>query len=168
MAAESAVHVAWIGLGSNLDGPAAHLSLALRELGQIDGCRRLAVSAFFDTEPVGGPRGQPLFCNACAVLATTLMPLPLLDRLQALEAGHGRVRDVRWGPRTLDLDLLAFDNLSMDSLRLTLPHPRAHERGFVLVPLAELSPALELGVHGRVADCLRCVGGEGVARRSTA
>lgn len=165
MTAASANHVAWIGLGSNLDGPASHVTRAVAELADLAGCRLLAASSLYDTEPVGGPPDQPWFCNACMVLATTLSPWLLLDALQAIEAEHGRMRDVRWGPRTLDLDMLVFDDRSINSIRLTLPHPRAHERGFVLAPLAELAPALSLGAHGRVVDCLTSIGRAGVARR---
>ncbi|WP_423821011.1 2-amino-4-hydroxy-6-hydroxymethyldihydropteridine diphosphokinase [Salinisphaera sp. SPP-AMP-43] len=150
-------HVAWIGLGSNLDAPAAQLRRAFAELAADHNLQVLARSSLYRSVPVGGPPDQPLFCNAAAALATGLSPLALLDRLQAIEAAHGRVRDVRWGPRTLDLDILAIDALVMDCPRLTLPHPRAHERGFVLVPLAEIAPALSLGGGQRVIDRCRAV-----------
>jgi 2-amino-4-hydroxy-6-hydroxymethyldihydropteridine diphosphokinase len=92
---------------------------------------------------------QPPFLNAVAALDTELGPDPLLDVLLAVEAAHGRVRDVRWGPRTLDLDLVWFEGVVRDDPRLTLPHPRAHEREFVLRPLCDLAPDLLL--HGRTA-----------------
>lgn len=149
--------VAWIGLGSNLDDPAAQLQQAFAELAADNDLDVLARSSLYRSVPVGGPPDQPMFCNAAAALATTLSPLALLDRLQLIEASHGRVRDVRWGPRTLDLDILAIDALAMDRPRLTLPHPRAHERGFVLVPLAEIAPALALGGGQRVIDRCRAV-----------
>lgn len=148
-------HVAWIGLGSNLDRPASQLRRALNELAAMTDSTVLAASHFYRTAPVGGPVGQPAFCNAAAALMTRLSPHALLASLHAIEAAHGRIRDVRWGPRTLDLDILAYDDLcSMDPV-LTLPHPRVRERGFVLVPLAEIAPALMLGPYGRVIDCLR-------------
>lgn len=150
-------HVAWIGLGSNLDDPAGQLERALDALGATPGVAMLAVSSFYRTAPVGGPAGQPMFCNAAAALATDLAPRALLQALQAIEAAHDRVRDVRWGPRTLDLDILAYDERRLDAADLILPHPRAHQRAFVLVPLAEIAPALVLGSHGRVIDCLRDV-----------
>lgn len=154
-------HVAWIGLGSNLDAPERHVRRALAELAALPASRLLAGSHLYRTAPQGGPAGQPDFCNACAALACELAPLALLDRLQALEAAHGRVRDVRWGPRTLDLDMLAYDDLRMTHERLRLPHPRAAQRGFVLVPLADIAPALELDGL-RVIDHLRRIGGDGV------
>lgn len=157
-------HVAWIGLGSNLEQPERQVCDALDALAATSAVRLLAASSLYRTTPVGGPPGQPDFCNACAAVATTRPPLSLLDRMQAIEADHGRVRDVRWGPRTLDLDLLAVDALTLAGKRLTLPHPRAHERGFVLVPLAEIAPALTLGVAGRVVDLAAAVGDAGVER----
>src|SRR5699024_10171870 len=105
---------------------------------------------------------QPPYCNACVALACTLTPLALLDALQRLEAVHGRVRDVRWGPRTLDLDMLAYDDLHMNHNRLRLPHPRAAQRAFVLVPLATIAPALMLDAR-RVIDHMRSLGNDGVA-----
>lgn len=157
-----AVNVAWIGLGSNLVSPADQILGALDELTADDRLTVLAVSRLYRTTPVGGPAGQPDFCNACAAVATPLSALALLDLTQAIEAGHGRVRDVRWGPRTLDLDLLAFNETGFDHPRLILPHPRAHERAFVLVPLAEIAPALVLGRAGRVADRAAAVDCSGI------
>jgi 2-amino-4-hydroxy-6-hydroxymethyldihydropteridine diphosphokinase len=117
----------------------------------------LAASSLYRTDPIGGPPDQPRFCNAAAALVTRAVPRRLLAALHAIEAAHGRVRDTRWGPRTLDLDLLAYDDQRCTAPDLWLPHPRAHKRGFVLVPLAEIAPALELGQHGRVIDCLQRV-----------
>lgn len=150
-------HVAWIGLGSNLNDPAGQLRLALDEMAALVDSRLLAVSSFYRTAPVGGPADQPVFCNAAAALATNLAPHALLTVLHAIEAAHNRIRDIRWGPRTLDLDILAYDRLRLAEDELSLPHPRAHERAFVLVPLAEIAPALKLGRHGRVIDCLQRV-----------
>jgi len=158
----NAPHVAWIGLGSNLESPAHQLRSALGELAGHDKLQLLARSRLYRTTPVGGPPGQPDFCNACAAVATPLSSLALLDLLQAVEAAHDRVRDVRWGPRTLDLDLLAFDDSVLAHSRLTLPHPRAHERAFVLVPLAEIAPALVLGRSGRVATLADAIDRSGI------
>lgn len=146
--------VAWIGLGSNLERPERQVRGAVEAIAAIPAVRLLAVSPRYRTAPVGGPPGQPDFCNACAAVATTRTPLSLLDALQAIEADHGRVRDVRWGPRTLDLDMLAFDERRRAGPRLELPHPRARERAFVLVPLADIAPTLTLGSAGRVVDLL--------------
>lgn len=145
---------AWLGLGSNLDDPAGQLRSALRALRAHLSIQVLAVSAFYRTIPVGGPAGQPMFCNAAVKLATCLSPPALLDVLQSIEQAHGRVRDVRWGPRTLDLDILAYADVKQQTETLTLPHPRAHERGFVLVPLADIAPDLYLGEHGAVKALL--------------
>jgi 2-amino-4-hydroxy-6-hydroxymethyldihydropteridine diphosphokinase len=160
----SVAQVAWLSLGSNLEAPAEQLARALDELAAERGLSVLATSSFYRTTPVGGPPGQPDFCNACVALATWHGPYALLAITQAIEQAHGRVRDVRWGPRTLDIDMLAFDDVVLSDPVLSLPHPRAAERGFVLVPLAEIAPALVLAGHGRVADLARRVGDAGVQR----
>ncbi|MGM0984820.1 MAG: 2-amino-4-hydroxy-6-hydroxymethyldihydropteridine diphosphokinase [Pseudomonadota bacterium] len=139
-------HHAWIGLGSNLDGPREHVERALREFDTLPLTHRIAASRLYASAPLG-PTNQPDYINAVAQLQTRLSPLALLDQLQALEQRHGRVRGRRWGPRTLDLDLLLFDNYRVTLPRLTLPHPEMVRRAFVLVPLAELAPTLV--VEGR-------------------
>ncbi|RJS93781.1 2-amino-4-hydroxy-6-hydroxymethyldihydropteridine diphosphokinase [Salinisphaera sp. Q1T1-3] len=155
--------VAWIGIGSNLDNPARHVADALATLADGAEPRLLARSRCYRTVPVGGPADQPMFCNAAAAVATTRDAPALLSYLQAIESAHGRIRDVRWGPRTLDLDIIAYDDRRSADPRLTLPHPRAHERAFVLVPLAEIAPALSLGPAGRVIDCLARVDANDIA-----
>lgn len=135
--------LAWIGLGSNLDAPRAHVERALDELHHLPLTRRRHASHLYATRPVG-PADQPDFINAVAQLETRLSPLALLDQLQALEQRHGRIRERRWGPRTLDLDLLLFDAQCLATPRLTLPHPEMTQRAFVLVPLAEITPTLVL------------------------
>lgn len=132
---------AYIGLGSNLGNPSATLRAAAQRLGSLG--EIAGASQIYESEPVGLEQ-QPLFRNAVAVLDTPLEPLALLDRLQAIEAAFGRVRTIRWGPRTLDLDLLWHEAGVVLTPRLTLPHPRAHEREFVLRPLADVAPDLEL------------------------
>ncbi len=130
-----------VGLGSNLGDSLLTLRAAtarLASLGEVTAASRL-----YESDPIGYT-DQPAFLNAVVVLDTTLAPLALLDRLQAIEAGFKRRRGVRWGPRTLDLDLIACEGMRLDSDRLTVPHPRAHEREFVLRPLAELVPDLPL------------------------
>jgi len=139
----NAGHHAWIGLGSNLDGPREHVARALEELESLPLTRRVAASRLYASRPVG-PADQPDYVNAVAHLVTRLSPLALLDQLQALEQRHGRVRGRRWGPRTLDLDLLLYDDRRLTLPRLTLPHPEMARRAFVLVPLAELAPSLAL------------------------
>lgn len=147
---------AWIGLGSNLDEPAKQIRRAADALAALPDSQLLALSPLYQSRPVG-PQDQPDFVNAVAALRTTLQPLALLDALQAIEQAHGRVRLRHWGERTLDLDLLLYDTLTLDSPRLTLPHPRLTERDFVLRPLLDLAPALGLP-DGRplaalLADC---------------
>ncbi|MGM0535755.1 MAG: 2-amino-4-hydroxy-6-hydroxymethyldihydropteridine diphosphokinase [Pseudomonadota bacterium] len=139
----SSRHSAWVGLGSNLDDPREHVERALGELDHLALTRRIAASTLYASAPVG-PADQPDYINAVAQLETRLSPLALLDQLQALEQHHGRIRGRRWGPRTLDLDLLLFDELQVTWTRLTLPHPQMLRRAFVMVPLAELAPSLIL------------------------
>ncbi|MDR5866325.1 2-amino-4-hydroxy-6-hydroxymethyldihydropteridine diphosphokinase [Halomonas koreensis] len=134
---------AWIGLGSNLDGPHEHVERALAELDALPLTRRRQASPRYASRPVG-PADQPDFVNAVAELETALSPLALLDQLQALEQRHGRVRARRWGPRTLDLDLLLHDDRQLATPRLVLPHPEMTRRAFVMIPLAELAPELRL------------------------
>lgn len=133
---------AYIGLGSNLGDPLAQLRSAVKALEQLPGSRLTAVSRFYRSSPMG-PGDQPDYLNAVAMLDTTLEPLALLDALQAIEQQQGRVRSgERWGPRTLDLDLLLYGAEEIDHPRLRVPHPGIRERNFVLVPLAELAPEL--------------------------
>lgn len=154
---------AFIGLGSNLDDPVAQLDRALAALDAGAGIRVAGVSSFYRTEP-WGDTAQPAFVNAVARLETALSPEALLDALASIEAAAGRSRARRWGPRTLDLDLLVFDDLRSDDPGLTLPHPRLHERAFVLVPLAELAPALEIPGRGPVRELLAGIADAGVER----
>lgn len=151
-----------MGLGSNQDGPARQVRTALTELDELPGCRVLRSSRLYRTPP-WGPQDQPDYANAVAVLDTGLLPHELLMALQALERAHGRVRGERWGPRTLDLDLLLYDDLTMTTADLILPHPRLHERAFVLVPLVELAPRLEVPGRERVNDLLQGVDASGIA-----
>jgi 2-amino-4-hydroxy-6-hydroxymethyldihydropteridine diphosphokinase len=134
---------AYVALGSNLGDRAAHVAAAVTALGALPGTRLIAVSATYETAPVG-PAGQQNYFNAVAALATSLAPLTLLDHLLAIEQARGRVRRERWGPRTLDLDLLLHGGTVLDDPRLTLPHPRLLERAFVLAPLADVAPDLVL------------------------
>jgi len=129
----------YIGLGSNMGNRRGHLESALAQLGRCDGVEIRQVSSFHETEPVGGPM-QGRYLNGAAELRTTLAPEKLLDVLQRIENNLGRTRTVRWGPRTIDLDVLLYGDEVIDTERLTVPHPLMHERGFVLGPLSEIAP----------------------------
>jgi 2-amino-4-hydroxy-6-hydroxymethyldihydropteridine diphosphokinase len=134
------VRRAFIGLGSNLGDRLAHLRAAvdqLRNAGDVAG-----VSPLYETEPVGGPSGQDDYLNVVVELHTADSPRTLLERCQSLEASAGRERAERWGPRTLDADVLWVDGELVDEPDLTVPHPRMWERRFVLAPLADLAPDL--------------------------
>jgi len=136
---------AFIGLGSNLGDREATLREALRRLDAVEGIAVVAVSSFRETDPVGKVE-QPRFVNAAAELETSLAPRELLDRLLEAELalGRDRTKEERWGPRTLDLDLLLYGDVTIDEPGLEVPHPRLPERAFVLEPLLELDPDLRL------------------------
>lgn len=144
---------AYIGLGSNLAQPLTQLRAATRALAALPNTRLDGASAVYRSAAVG-PGDQPDYLNAVLRLQTTLAPLALLDALQSIENHQGRVRDIRWGPRTLDLDLLLFGSEILVSARLTLPHPRLAERNFVLLPLADVTPANFMLPDGRDLDTL--------------
>ena len=154
---------AFIALGSNLQDPATQVRRALKQLPQLPGTRVTRQSSLYRTAPVGYDN-QPDFINAAAEITTTLAPLALLRALLQLEASFGRERPFPNAPRVLDLDLLLYDEQVMHTPELTLPHPRLHERGFVLVPLAEIAPDLEIPGKGRVADLLQACDGRGVEK----
>lgn len=155
--------LAYIALGANLDQPQAQLRAALLALDELPEVRLLRSSSFYRTTPVG-VEGQPDFINAVCAVETALAPEALLDVLQALETRFGRRRDYRYAPRTLDLDLLLHDAQSIDTPRLSLPHPRMHLRAFTLVPLAEIAPEACIPGHGRAADLLPGVADQAIAR----
>ena len=143
--------LAFVGLGANLGDREATIGEATRLLGGRDGIRLLAVSTLRETDPVGVV-DQPRFLNGAALVETDLGPRELLDVLLAIEQELGRVRNLRWGPRTIDLDLLVYGEAELEEPGLTLPHPRLHERRFALEPLAELDPALVIPGRGPVRD----------------
>lgn len=134
--------VAWIAIGSNLVSPLDQVNAALAALADIPDSRIVAVSSFYRTPPLG-PQDQPDYLNAAVGLETTLAPETLLDHTQRIELQQGRVRKAeRWGPRTLDLDIMLFGQQIIDSPRLTVPHYDMHNRGFMLWPLFEVAPDL--------------------------
>ncbi len=143
--------IAYVGLGSNRGDSPRTLVSAVKMLDEADGVDVVRISQFHRTEPVGGPPDQPAYLNAAAVIETTLTPEELLDVLHRIEAAHGRERskEQRWGPRTCDLDLLMMGETVLDTDRLTIPHPRLHERLFVLEPLAQVAPEAVHPVLGK-------------------
>jgi 2-amino-4-hydroxy-6-hydroxymethyldihydropteridine diphosphokinase len=148
--------VAYVGLGSNLADPQYQVRRALTALAELPATRLLAASALYVTAPVG-PQDQPDYVNAAARLETWLRPLNLLAALLAVEAAQGRRRDgTRWGPRTLDLDLLLHGEAALDLPGLRLPHPEIRHRAFVLIPLADIAPlGLRIPGQGTLWQLLR-------------
>jgi 2-amino-4-hydroxy-6-hydroxymethyldihydropteridine diphosphokinase len=146
----------FLGLGGNLGDREALMAEALRKLAATPGVKVAAVSSLYETSPVG-PTAQPDFVNLVAKLDTNLPPYALLNTCLRIETELGRERRERWGPRTVDLDVLWCEGVSQADEKLTLPHPRMHERAFVLVPLAELAPQLK--IDGRpVAELVKALG----------
>jgi 2-amino-4-hydroxy-6-hydroxymethyldihydropteridine diphosphokinase len=145
---------AWLGLGSNLQQPVAQLRDAISRLGEVDDINVLRISGFYRTPP-WGDESQDDFINAVVQIETGFDALPLLHELQLIEKemGRQRIKQRRWGPRLIDIDLLLYENRRIQSGELEVPHPRMHERAFVLVPLCELDAALEIPGRG-VADKL--------------
>jgi 2-amino-4-hydroxy-6-hydroxymethyldihydropteridine diphosphokinase len=140
-----------ISLGSNIGSPKANLDLAvglLREATEL-----IAISSYFQTKPVGGPE-QADYLNAVAIVESELPAQDLLAVLNGIETAMGRTREIHWGPRVIDLDLIQYGGLLVNDEKLTLPHPRAHERRFVLAPWFEIEPEAILLTHGRISDLL--------------
>ena len=161
----------FIGLGSNLSGDVegvykdsrAQLKQALDTIDKNAQIKLIKVSNFYQT-PAIGPGKQADYINAAALLETLLPPYDLLDFLQSIENRQGRVRAERWGPRTLDLDILLYDQVIENSSRLTLPHPRLHERAFVLVPLADLDPTLHIPKQQNITQLLANCSSQGILK----
>ncbi len=145
---------AFIGLGGNLGDPVAELRRALAAIESLPETRLQACSTFYRSAP-WGPIAQPDFINAVAEIVTALPPDALMQGLLAIEQAAGRERRERWGPRVLDLDLLLYGDLQLDTEQLQVPHPRLPQRPFVLVPLAELAPDLHVPGHGALRDLCR-------------
>ena len=149
---------AYIGLGSNLDDPVQQVVTACAEISDISGVQLVATSSLYRSPPLG-PTGQPHYINAVAEIACTLTVDSLLDELQRIENVHGRQRgEVRWGPRTLDLDILLFGDNLINNARLTIPHPGLYERPFVLYPLQEIVPDLFIPNHGALSQLIQSCG----------
>lgn len=154
-------HTAYIGIGSNLDNPQQQVATAikgLRDLGTLN-----QVSPLYRSKAVG-PAGQPDYINAVAELMTDLCPESLLDELHQLEANQNRVREVRWGPRTIDLDILLLDDINLKTNRLTIPHNQMCLRNFVVFPLFDIAPNLSLPDGTRLKDIKNQLSSDGLQR----
>jgi 2-amino-4-hydroxy-6-hydroxymethyldihydropteridine diphosphokinase len=146
-----------LSLGSNLGDREATLRAAVREIGELDAVTVVGASALVETaaiKPTGVDSDAPAYLNAIVAVESSLSPLELLEALRGIEHAHGRVRVEHWGDRTLDIDIVAFDDQMIESPELTIPHPRAAERAFVLAPWLEVDPAARLPGRGSVADLL--------------
>jgi 2-amino-4-hydroxy-6-hydroxymethyldihydropteridine diphosphokinase len=150
---------AYVALGSNLGDPAANVRAGFEALAMMRDTRLAAISSLYRNPPVGYA-DQPDFVNAVAKIETGLEPRALLDALLAIERRFGRVRDFPNAPRTLDLDIVLYASDTVDEPGLTIPHPRMHERAFVVVPLAEIAPDLVVPGHGSVSGLVRQVGAD--------
>jgi 2-amino-4-hydroxy-6-hydroxymethyldihydropteridine diphosphokinase len=157
------MHRAYVALGANLDEPQAQVRNALATLSRLPQSRLAVSSSLYRTAPVGLAE-QPDFINAVAALDTELLPDDLLEALFAIERDFGRLRKAKNGPRTLDLDLLLYDDQVIDTQHLHLPHPRLHLRAFVIVPLAEIAPDCVLPGRGTVAAWLPAVANQGITK----
>ena len=153
---------AYIGIGSNLGDPLARVGAAFEAIGSIDRTRLIARSRLYRTRPFG-PVEQGEFINAVAGVLTQLSAQSLLEALRAIETAAGRVRTERWGPRTLDLDLLLYADQRIEEQGLTVPHPGIAERGFVLAPLHDIAPTLQVPGMGSVEDLLQRLPDDGIA-----
>lgn len=152
-------------LGSNLGDRLENLQGALEGLRNTPDVMIVDVSSVYETDAVGGPEDNPDFLNAVVVTETTQQPRTLLERALAIEDAYGRIREEIDGPRTLDVDLLIVGKREIDDPALRLPHPRAHERAFVLVPWHEVDPRASIPGHGAIADLLAGLDTSGVRRR---
>ena len=151
----------YIGLGSNLDEPAAQIKTALKDINEMERTKLIKDSGLFKSRPMG-PQDQPDYLNAVALIETELDEISLLDRLQKIENAHGRVRQRHWGERTLDLDILLFADLIINTKRLTIPHPGLAEREFVLYPLEKINPALVVPGLGALKQLMAACPANGI------
>ena len=156
-------HDVFLGLGSNLAEPAQQLRRAIDQIAQLPGVRLAGVSSLYESAPVGYA-DQPSFINAVVRITTSRSPDELLRALQAIELDQGRTREFRNAPRTLDLDIVLYDQLQQDDPQLTLPHPRCHERAFVLLPLTELSPDCVIPGRGPARNWLAACADQGIRK----
>jgi 2-amino-4-hydroxy-6-hydroxymethyldihydropteridine diphosphokinase len=154
---------AFIGLGSNLQSPLQQVRQAVDELAALPATSLVACSALYRSAPMGPP-DQPHYVNAVAEIDTGLAVLTLLDELQGIERRHGRIRTERWGPRTLDLDILLYGDAGFSTPRIQIPHPGIGQRSFVLYPLAEIAPQLSIPGLGTLQSLLQQCSQDGLER----
>jgi 2-amino-4-hydroxy-6-hydroxymethyldihydropteridine diphosphokinase len=154
--------IAYIGIGANLGDARANVLDAIERIGRMPQSTLLASSSLYRTAPIDSSGDD--YVNAVAKIDTTLAPAPLLDALHAIELAHGRERPYRNAPRTLDLDILLYGDQLVDQPHLHIPHPRMMDRAFVLAPLLEIAPAIEVPGKGRAADAWAVVAGQGCER----
>lgn len=153
----------YIALGSNLGVPAEFIDTALQQISELPDTTLINTSPWYKTAPIGGPEDQPDYTNAACLISTLIAPIELLKELQAIELQSGRTRDIRWGPRTLDLDIIWYEGFTSAREELTVPHPRAHERAFVLQPLLDLEATFELN-GGALSDHLSALSEQRITR----
>ncbi|MGW8380961.1 2-amino-4-hydroxy-6-hydroxymethyldihydropteridine diphosphokinase [Streptomyces sp. ODS28] len=169
-AADTTLHnpkLAVLSLGSNIGNRLEKLQSAVDALADTPGLKVKAVSPVYETEPWGvEPGSQPSYFNAVVLVKTTLPPASLLERGHAIEEALERTREERWGPRTIDVDIVSYQDVVSDDPSLTLPHPRAHERAFVLAPWHDVDPGAEVPGRGSVQGLLDTLGRNGVAARA--
>ena len=156
-------NIAFIGIGSNLENPQQQVETAITELSTSNSTSVLRKSNLYKTKPVG-PQDQPDFINAVVEISTLFQPLELLDFLQSIEQVHGRVRTSHWGARTLDLDLLLYNDQEINHPRLTVPHPEMIYRAFVLVPLADIQKKISIPGYGELGTLIEHVDKTGVIK----
>ena len=157
------MHQAFIALGSNLQDPQAQVERALQTIANTPNIKLIKASSLFKTAPIGYDN-QPDFINAVAEIETDLSPLELLHSLLEIETQHGRERPFPNAPRVLDLDVLLYGNIELNTAELTLPHPRMYRRGFVMLPLAEIAPKINIGNHGYADELASKCDNQGVSK----
>ncbi len=156
----------YLGLGSNLNSPARQIKTALKAIAKLPGTQLVVCAPWYRSIAVG-PGSQPRYINTVVAIDTVLKPRTLLQVLQQIEQQQGRKRIVRWGPRTLDIDILLYDRQALNTQQLKIPHPRLGERNFVLYPLADIAPNLSLPNGTPLAKLLANCSPEGIVRLST-
>lgn len=159
--------ICYLSLGSNIEDRIGYLSFAISQLRQIPGLHVKAVSPVYETKPVGGPE-QDSYLNAVVKVQTGMPPKKLLEHCQRIETMAHRVREERWGPRTLDVDVIMVGMHTSEDPLLELPHPRAHERAFVLVPLRDIEKHLVMPKYGKIAELIAAVSADGVEKFASA